>query len=127
MGQISDEVWKVIQSNETDIRGTVEAVYNRIVNPEKDPEPLSKKPKQNGKEKQVPPAKTPASVTVEVGDDDPEEPPGFGFKDNQGNSSAATGMPPPPLQPSNLENHKEMKPNEGDCDDDDPDVPPGFG
>ncbi|KAM0914125.1 hypothetical protein ACQ4PT_011681 [Festuca glaucescens] len=34
MGQISDEVWSVIQSKETDIRGTVEVIFNRIMNSE---------------------------------------------------------------------------------------------
>jgi hypothetical protein len=57
MGQISDEVWNVIQSNETDIRETVEAVYNRILNPKKGPEPTSKKLKRMGKENHVLPAK----------------------------------------------------------------------
>lgn len=134
MGQISDEVWNVIQSNETDIRGTVQAVYNRIVHPEKDPEPSSKKLKINGKEEQVPLAKPATSVAAEVDDDDPEEPPGFGFSNNQKNDVTTTATTQ--QQPSNLENHKEMKPNEGepvavgsagDCDDDDDGPPPGFG
>jgi hypothetical protein len=136
MGQISDEVWDVIQSNETDIRGTVRAIYNRIVHPEKGPEPSSKKLKSNGKEEQVPLAKPTNSVAVEVNDDDPEEPPGFGFSNNQKNSITATGTTQ--QHPSSLENHKETKAGEGepvaagsagDCDDDDdgPDVPPGFG
>nr|TKW11264.1 hypothetical protein SEVIR_6G222301v2 [Setaria viridis] len=64
MGQISDEVWNTIQSNETDIRGTVEAVYIRILNPEKGPEPSSKKLKRMGKEQQVLPAKTPTTVAA---------------------------------------------------------------
>ncbi|TVU29803.1 hypothetical protein EJB05_21390 [Eragrostis curvula] len=136
MGQISDEVWSVIQSNGTDIQGTVQAVYNRIVHPEKDTHPSSKKRKSNGKEERVPLAK-PASVTVEVDDDDPEEPPGFGFSNNQHNNVTAATTQQQQQQPSNLENHKEMRPNEGepvavssagDCNDDDgPDVPPGFG
>jgi hypothetical protein len=135
MGQISDEVWNVIQSNETDIRGTVQTIYNRIVHPEKGSEPSSKKLKSNGKEEQVPLAKPTNSVAVVVDDDDPEEPPGFGFSNNQKNSITATGRTQ--QQPSSLENHKETKPGEGepvaagsagDCDDDDgPDVPPGFG
>ncbi|KAL6867558.1 hypothetical protein ACP4OV_015582 [Aristida adscensionis] len=133
MGQISDEVWNVIQSNETDIRGTVESVYNRIVNPQQDNEPPSKKLKKNAKE--VPAAKTTASVTIE--EEDPEEPPGFGFSDNQRNTiTAATTTTQQQQQPSSLETHNEVKPNgiepaavastEG-CDDEDPDVPPGFG
>ncbi|RLN41574.1 uncharacterized protein C2845_PM01G08280 [Panicum miliaceum] len=76
MGQISDEVWNVIQSNETDIRGTIEVVYNRILNPEKAPEPSSKKLKRKGKEQQVLPATTQTTVAVEAEDDDPLEPPG---------------------------------------------------
>ncbi|XP_062210466.1 uncharacterized protein LOC133911968 [Phragmites australis] len=134
MGQISDEVWNVIQSNETDIRGTVEAVYNRIVNPKKDPDPSSKKLKRNGKEEQVLAAKTPTAAAVEVEDDDPEEPPGFGFSNTQRNNTTATTAQQQ-QQPSNLENHNEVKPNgdepvigsSGVCDDEDPDVPPGFG
>ncbi|KAL6596340.1 hypothetical protein ACP70R_047704 [Stipagrostis hirtigluma subsp. patula] len=111
MGQISDEVWNVIQSNETDIRGTVEAVYNRIVNPEQDTGPPSKKLKKNAKEDQVPSAKTPASVTVEEEDDGPEEPPGFGFSDNQRNNVTATPTTQTHLKPSNLEKQNEVKPN----------------
>ncbi|KAK3147903.1 hypothetical protein QOZ80_3BG0288200 [Eleusine coracana subsp. coracana] len=135
MGQISDEVWNVIQSNETDIRGTVQGVYNRIVHPEKGPEPSSKKLKSKGKEEQVPLAKPTTSVAVEVDEDDPEEPPGFGFSNNQKNIVTTTATTQ--HQPPNLENHIEMKPNVGEpvavgsagpCDDDDgPDVPPGFG
>jgi hypothetical protein len=124
-----------IQSNETDIRGTVQAVYNRIVHPEKGPDPSSKKLKHTGKDEQVPIAKPTNSVAVEVDDDDPEEPSGFGFSNNQKNSDAATATTE--QQPSSLENHKETKQSEGepvaagnagDCDDDDdPDVPRGFG
>ncbi|TKV97282.1 hypothetical protein SEVIR_9G484100v4 [Setaria viridis] len=139
MGQISDEVWNVIQSNETDIRGTVEAVYNRILNPEKAPEPSSKKLKTKGKEQQVSPAKTPTPTTVagEAEDDDLSEPPGFGFRDNQRNNIAAAAQKQ--QSPPNLENHNEGKPNGGepvavggpagddDDDDDGPQVPPGFG
>jgi len=141
MGQISDEVWNVIQSNETDIRGTVEAVYNRILNPEKAPEPSSKKLKRKGKEQQVLP-KTQTTVAVEAEDDDPLEPPGFGRNNQHNNITAA---PPPTTttveaeqmqQPKpNLENHNEAKLNGGEPaaasgpagDDDDPMVPPGFG
>lgn len=134
MGQISNEVWNVIQSTETDIRGTVEAVYNRILNPEKVHEPSSKKLKRKGKEEQVLPAKTPATVAVEAEDDDPEEPPGFGFSDAQRNNIGATVQQQQP--PMNLEKHNESKPNgggpatvsiPGEDDEDDPDVPPGFG
>ncbi|CAN6301664.1 unnamed protein product [Urochloa humidicola] len=134
MGQISDEVWNVIQSNETDIRGTIEAVYNRIMNPEKVPEPSSKKLK-TGKEQQVLPAKAPTTTTVAVEEED-DEPPGFGFRDRNNIGAAAQKQQSPP----NLENHNEGKPNGGepavgseggpsgdDDDDDDPPVPPGFG
>ncbi|KAF8718347.1 hypothetical protein HU200_025326 [Digitaria exilis] len=131
MGQISDEVWSIIQSTETDIRGTVEAVYNRILNPEKAPEPSSKKLKRNGKEQQASPAKTQMTVAIEAEDDGPEEPPGFG-RNNQCNiTAAAQEQQPKP----NLENHNQAKPNGGEPaaasgpadDDDDPEVPPGFG
>lgn len=140
MGQISDEVWNIIQSNETDIRGTVEGVYNRILNPEKVPEPSSKKLKRNSKEQQVSPAKTQMTVSVEAEDDGPEEPPGFG-RNNQCNNiteAAAAAAAAQEQQPKpNLENHNQAKPNggepaaasgpAGDDDDDDPEVPPGFG
>ncbi|CAN6290133.1 unnamed protein product, partial [Urochloa humidicola] len=139
MGQISDEVWNVIQSNETDIRGTIEAVYNRILNPEKVPEPSSKKLKMD-KEQQILPAKTPTPTTVAVEEED-DEPPGFGFRDKQRNNiaGAAAATTQKQQSPPNLENHNEGKPNggepaavgeggpAGDDDDDDPKVPPGFG
>ncbi|CAD6202765.1 unnamed protein product [Miscanthus lutarioriparius] len=122
MGEISDEVWNVIQSNETDIQGTVKAVYNRILNPERIPEPSSKKLKREGKDEQVLPTKTATTVAVEAEDDDPDEPPGFGFGNTQRK---------PPM---NLENRNEAKPNGGEPaaisnpgDEDDPEVPPGFG
>jgi len=123
MGQISDEVWNVIHSNETDIQGTVKAVYNRILNPEKVPEPSSKKLKRKCKEEEVLPTKTATTVAVEAEDDDPEEPPGFGF----GNTQRKPRM--------NLENRNEVKPNGGEPaaisnpgdEEDDPEVPPGFG
>ncbi|KAG8096903.1 hypothetical protein GUJ93_ZPchr0013g34811 [Zizania palustris] len=133
MGQISDEVWNVIQSTETDIRGTVESVYNRMMNPgqPQETELSSKKLKKNAKEEQVFPVKASPSVAVKLEDDDPEEPPGFGFSDHQRNNIIATQQ-----QPSNTDNHNQVKPNEGepnaisfpgDDDEDDPDVPPGFG
>ncbi|KAG0532030.1 hypothetical protein BDA96_04G072900 [Sorghum bicolor] len=128
MGQISDEVWNVIQSNETDIQGTVKAVYNRILNPEKVPEPSSKKLRLKDKEEQVPPTKTATAIAVEAEDDDPEEPPGFGFSNTQRNDIGAT------KPPMNLENGNEAKPNGGEPaaisnpgDEEDPEVPPGFG
>uniref|UniRef100_A0ACD5XIA1 Uncharacterized protein n=1 Tax=Avena sativa TaxID=4498 RepID=A0ACD5XIA1_AVESA len=135
MGQISDEVWSVIQSNETDIRGTVEGVFNRIMNPEKqdDAGPSSKKLKRSGKEEQVSPAKASTSVTarLEEEEDDPEEPPGFGTS-----SHHHSNTPVKLDRPLNGENHSQVKPTEdkpvdagslGDADDEDPDVPPGFG
>uniref|UniRef100_A0ACD5X1T8 Uncharacterized protein n=1 Tax=Avena sativa TaxID=4498 RepID=A0ACD5X1T8_AVESA len=136
MGQISDEVWSVIQSNETDIRGTVEGVFNRIMNPEKQDNagPSSKRLKRNGKEEQVSPAKASTSVTarLEEDDDDPEEPPGFGTSISHHHSNSAVKLD----RPLNGENHSQVKPAEdkpvdagslGDADDEDPDVPPGFG
>uniref|UniRef100_A0A0D9VRI8 Uncharacterized protein n=1 Tax=Leersia perrieri TaxID=77586 RepID=A0A0D9VRI8_9ORYZ len=129
MGQISDELWRVIQSNETDIRGTAEAVYNRMMNPEQQQDP-SNKLKRKAKEQQVSPAKVSTSVAVQLEDDDPEEPPGFGFNGHQRNNIIETQQ-----QPSSTENHNQVKPNKGepnascpgDGDDEDPDVPPGFG
>ncbi|XP_047072473.1 uncharacterized protein LOC124682194 [Lolium rigidum] len=135
MGQISDEVWSVIQSKETDIRGTVEVIFNRIMNPEQqqDAGPSSKKLKRNDKEEQVSPPKASTSVTAkpEEEDDDPEAPPGFGFSNHQSSNSMVKLD-----QPLNGENHSHAKPSEdkpvdagslGDADDEDPDVPPGFG
>ncbi|KQK22737.1 uncharacterized protein LOC100838730 [Brachypodium distachyon] len=133
MGQISDEAWSVIQSKETDIRGAVEGVFNRIMNPEQqqDTAPSSKRLKKNGKGEQVSPGKAPTSVTVQLEDDDPEEPPGFGFSDHQRSKVIVKQE-----QPSNGENHPQVKPNQcepvdagslADGDDEDPDVPPGFG
>ncbi|CAM0872138.1 unnamed protein product [Alopecurus aequalis] len=138
MGQISDEIWSVIQSKDTDIRGTVEGVFNRIMNPAKqhDAGPSSKKLKRNGKEEQVSPAKASTSVTVklEEDDDDPEAPPGFGFSNHQSSNTMVKQD-----QPSNGDNHSQVKPTDGkpteskpvvelgDDDDEDPDVPPGFG
>uniref|UniRef100_A0A0E0CXH8 Uncharacterized protein n=2 Tax=Oryza meridionalis TaxID=40149 RepID=A0A0E0CXH8_9ORYZ len=132
MGQISDEIWGVILSNEIDIRGTSEAVYNRMMNPEQQQDPPSKKLKRNAKEEQVSPAKASTSVAVQLEDDDPEEPPGFGFSDHQHSNIMATQQ----QQSSSTENHNQVKPNEGepnavscpgDDDEEDPDVPPGFG
>ncbi|EEC74806.1 hypothetical protein OsI_10618 [Oryza sativa Indica Group] len=132
MGQISDEIWGVILSNEIDIRGTSETVYNRMMNPEQQQDPPSKKLKRNAKEEQVSPAKASTSVAVQLEDDDPEEPPGFGFSDHQRSNIMATQQ----QQSSNTENHNQVKPNEGepnavscpgDDDEEDPDVPPGFG
>uniref|UniRef100_A0ACD5TVQ1 Uncharacterized protein n=1 Tax=Avena sativa TaxID=4498 RepID=A0ACD5TVQ1_AVESA len=135
MGQISDEVWSVIQSNETDIRGTVEGVFNRIMNPQQqdDAGPSSKKLKRSGKEEQASPAKPSTSVTarLEEEEDDPEEPPGFGTSSHH-HSSITVKLD----RPLNGENHSQVKPTEdkpvdagslGDADDEDPDVPPGFG
>lgn len=54
MGQISDELWKVIRSNDgmkNDIRETVESVYNRLINPEKKEEQSSPPPQKPSKRK----------------------------------------------------------------------------
>ena len=133
MGQISDEVWSVIQSGETDIRGSVEAVFDRIMNPEQqqDTGPSPKKLKRNGKGEQVSPAKASAPVTVQVEDDDPEEPPGFGLSDLQRSNMVVKQEQPC----DDGQNHTQAKPNGGelvgagslgDADDEDPDMPPGF-
>ncbi|PWZ56238.1 hypothetical protein Zm00014a_013322 [Zea mays] len=90
MGRISDEVWNVIQSNETDIQGTVKAIYySRILNPEEVPETSSKKLNREGKDEQVLPTKTATTVTVEAEDGDLEESPGFGFGNTQRNNIGA--------------------------------------
>ncbi|XP_048571956.1 uncharacterized protein LOC125552447 [Triticum urartu] len=133
MGQISDEVWSVIQSGETDIRGSVETVFDRIMNPEQqqDTGPSPKKLKRNGKGEQVSPAKASAPVTVQVEDDDPEEPPGFGLSDLQRSNIIVKQEQPC----DDGQNHAQVKSNGGelvgagslgDVDDEDPDVPPGF-
>ncbi|KAG8074150.1 hypothetical protein GUJ93_ZPchr0006g44693 [Zizania palustris] len=107
MGQISDELWSVIQSNETDIQGTVEAVYIRMMNPDwqQDTGRSSKKLKRNAREEQIFPANASPSVAVLLEDDDPEEPPGFGFSE-QHNIIATQQWP------SNTNNHNQVKPNE---------------
>ncbi|XP_008790381.1 uncharacterized protein LOC103707611 [Phoenix dactylifera] len=148
MGQISDEVWKVIKSNESDVRGTVESVYNRIVKPEERKEDRSSPLKQqssSGKEDH-------ASLTASTGDSNatdngPQEPPGFAVADQQGRKSKEVehkdmlhdqkphsnkdelhslqpvdDAVPPGFGPriSGME-----QPDGGS--DEDPDVPPGFG
>ncbi|KAJ0960001.1 hypothetical protein J5N97_000234 [Dioscorea zingiberensis] len=55
MGQISDELWKVIRSNDgmkNEIKETVESVYNRLVNPEKEKEKQSSPPRQKPRKKE---------------------------------------------------------------------------
>lgn len=102
MGHISDEVWKVIRSSNTkdDIRGTVESVYDRIVNP---------KPKEDNASKQKGASSTPATVHEASTCD--EMPPGFASS----NHELLLRLP----AEEELHNPTNMV-----CDDDE--MPPGF-
>ncbi|KAG6494789.1 hypothetical protein ZIOFF_042550 [Zingiber officinale] len=85
MGQISDEVWKIIRSSENDIRGTVEAVYDRIVNPKEKKQDTSsphKAPQSDGK-KGHDSLVTPSTSEINVSDtnEQMEAPPGFDSTD----------------------------------------------
>ncbi|KAM0949905.1 hypothetical protein DsansV1_C05g0057791 [Dioscorea sansibarensis] len=97
MGQISDELWKVIRSNDgmkNDIRETVESVYNRLINPEKKEEqsspprqkPSKRKKDQNhssqlptsGKEDNAPSSTAVSTHKTNISDGSgPTEPSGF--------------------------------------------------
>lgn len=144
MAQISDEVWKVIRSCENDIRGTVESVYHRIVNPEANKHDNSSPRKESladGRENHsslLTPSTSVMNVSIEM-----EIPPGFGSTDEQSHKSEltltqhdeqpqlsnedfnhqeeVTGVPPgfgPPVNSATLL---------GGASDEDPDLPPGFG
>nr|XP_010936260.1 uncharacterized protein LOC105055927 [Elaeis guineensis] len=123
MGQISDEVWKVIKSNESEIRGTVESVCDRIVKPEERKEDCSSPLKQqsrSGKEDHASQI-TASTCDSNATDNEPQEPPGFPVADRQGRKS-------------NEVEHKDMLHDQKSNKDDlhcpqpvDDAVPPGFG
>ncbi|XP_074576862.1 uncharacterized protein LOC141833342 [Curcuma longa] len=148
MGQISDEVWKIIRSSENDIRGTVEAVYDRIVNPKEKKQDTSspqKEPQSDGK-KGHDSLVTPSTSEIHVSDtnEQMEAPPGFDSTDRPISKvkpeSVPQGKQP---QPSNKEPNQaaeqvdSLPPGFGPVvkspirpiisADEDPDVPPGFG
>ncbi|WOL11456.1 hypothetical protein Cni_G20219 [Canna indica] len=96
MGQISDEVWKVIRSYENDIRGTVESVYDRIVKPEEnqiDGSSPSKEPPSDGKKDRVSFA-TPSTGERKASDGNTqtEAAPGFAATNQQSSKAEATMM-----------------------------------
>ncbi|KAJ0961343.1 hypothetical protein J5N97_000605 [Dioscorea zingiberensis] len=110
MGQISDELWKVIRSNDgmkNEIKETVESVYNRLVNPEKEKEKQSSPPRQkppkrkrdkkqshaasqqliSGKEDNGPSA-TVSTHEADISDgNEPTEPPGFASSNQPSNGN----------------------------------------
>ncbi|RWW43604.1 hypothetical protein BHE74_00050716 [Ensete ventricosum] len=81
MGQISDEVWKVIKSCENDIRGTVESVYDRIVKPEVNKQdsasPQRRLPVGDEKDQASLVAPSTCETNVSDGNEQMEVPPGF--------------------------------------------------
>ncbi|KAJ3674072.1 hypothetical protein LUZ60_006064 [Juncus effusus] len=79
MGQISDEVWKLINSSEEEIKSTVESVYNRLINPQKEKE----KEKEIKISTSVPGKSQNHKVDQET---EPDEPPGFALKTNGKNN-----------------------------------------
>ncbi|WOL09058.1 hypothetical protein Cni_G17811 [Canna indica] len=147
MGQISDEVWKVIRSYENDIRGTVESVYDRIVKPEAnkiDGSSPSKEPPTDGKEDRVSSA-TPSTGEKKASDGNTqtEAAPGFIATDQQSSKVEATTMlhDEQPQSSNGGHNNQEQvdvvppgfgplansAASRGGVSDEDPDVPPGFG
>lgn len=132
MGQISDEVWKVIRSNENvkaDIRGTVESVYNRIINPEVRKEVGNSSPSKestiNGKS--ISPQKVSTVEANKCDESELREPPGFGqciqlAGDHNKVECEEQGEAQRPH--SLTEEVPHHLPNT--VDDDDEDMPPGF-
>lgn len=146
MAQISDEVWKVIKSCENDIRGTVESVYDRIVNPEakkRDSSSPTKEPLTDGKDHASALAHSSNVMNVSDGNEQMEIPPGFDTTDQQSNKleSAVVHHDEQPQLSHDDFNHREqvaaMPPGfgttvnsailPGGINDEDPDLPPGFG
>ncbi|XP_042401818.1 uncharacterized protein LOC121991829 [Zingiber officinale] len=147
MGQISDEVWKIIRSSENDIRGTVEAVYDRIVNPKEKKQDTSsphKAPQSDGK-KGHDSLVTPSTSEINVSDtnEQMEAPPGFDSTDwpisKVKSEPVLQGKQPQPSNkdPNQAEQVDSLPPGFGPVAkspirpivvaDEDPDVPPGFG
>ncbi|KAJ6831887.1 uncharacterized protein M6B38_347065 [Iris pallida] len=135
MGQISDEVWKVIRSNENvkaDIRGTVESVYNRIINPEVRKEVGNSSPSKeitiNGNGKSLSPPKVSTVEANPCDGSELREPPGFGQciqlagDHNKVECEEQGEAQRPHPRTEEVPHHP---PNT--VDDDDEDMPPGFG
>ncbi|WOK93717.1 hypothetical protein Cni_G02417 [Canna indica] len=96
IGQISDEVWKVIRSYKNDIRGIMESVYDRIVKPKEnqiDGSSPSKEPPTDGKEDRVSSA-TPSTGERKASDENTqtEAAPGFSATDQHSSKAEATTM-----------------------------------
>ncbi|URE15341.1 hypothetical protein MUK42_11336 [Musa troglodytarum] len=123
MGQISDEVWKVIKSCENDIRGTVESVYDRIVKPEVNKQDSASPQKRLpvGDEKDQASLVTPSTCETNVsdGNEQMEVPPGFCSTD-QPSSKVEHAMMLRDEQPHSS-NEVLNDPEQIDA------VPPGFG
>lgn len=87
MGQISDEVWKVIRNETTkeDIRGTVESVYDRIMNPKPKEEVRQSSPAKHKTNKQngISAAQAPSWEANMCNESEPQMPPGFSLCDNK--------------------------------------------
>lgn len=86
MDQISDELWKIIRSKDgmqTEIRETVESVYNRLMNPlpkEENHASASTNPPAGAEKdsaKPVQPAESSICQTASPNELDPDVPPGF--------------------------------------------------
>ncbi|XP_020105176.1 uncharacterized protein LOC109721795 isoform X2 [Ananas comosus] len=146
MGQISDEVWNIIKSSETEIRQTVELVYNRLVNPEENIEKKEahasprKKHRISDQENHDSPAK-PSNCEPNVLDENElNEPPGF-VPSVQHSGTNRKSESPRLLHEEKPRLHEEEMvdppPGFSPCSDqsalprgvidEDPDVPPGFG
>ncbi|CAL9061126.1 unnamed protein product [Musa banksii] len=147
MGQISDEVWKVIKSCENDIRGTVESVYDRIVKPEVNKQnsvsPQKRLPVGDEKDQASLVAPSTGETNVSEGNEQMEVPPGFCSTD-QPSSKVEHAMMLHDEQPHSS-NEALNDPEQIDAvppgfgppvnssiipvgvSDEDPDVPPGFG
>lgn len=110
MGKISDEVWDTINSSEQEIQETVESVYYRILNPEK----------EKKKKKDTSSSALGNSHNCIKQENEPDEPPGFAIptKDNE---PLENDVAPPGFGPAGDVNEMTKGPSEDDLD-----APPGF-
>ncbi|RZS09642.1 hypothetical protein BHM03_00040755 [Ensete ventricosum] len=147
MGQISDEVWKVIKSCENDIRGTVESVYDRIVKPEVNKQdsasPQRRLPVGDEKDQASLVAPSTCETNVSDGNEQMEVLPGFCSTDQPSSKVEHAVMlhDEQPHSSNEVLNDPEqidaVPPGFGPpvnssiipvgVSDEDPDVPPGFG
>jgi len=160
LSQVSDSLWEIIRSPDgmkSEIRETVQSVYNRLLNPRRNEEGASsllnslvpvQKQADNSMQQTFPPHER-----DNMPDDEPEEPPGFSLSNHHQNNhvelSKELQLPNDrrPIEEKGSElchskavlesDYEGIRPpgfpakNESKlpCDgsDDDPDVPPGFG